>query len=260
MKWFEKIADKLSWLAIPNLTLILVAGSGTFFIIGSFQPEILPALLLTPSKVWQGEVWRVATFLFYPLDMHPIFAFFTYYIFYIMGTALEAEWGEAKFTLYVLIECVLTVVFLLVFPFTAATNSFIFGSIFLAFAFLFPEFTLYLFFIIPIKVKYIAALTWLFFLLILVQGTWGLRIMILIAVGNFLLFFGKTIFDNMRSHRRGMAFKAHKIREDKIPFHVCHACKITEKKDPNMDFRVCPSCKGLEYCKTHMKDHAHILT
>ena len=40
------------------------------------------------------------------------------------------------------------------------SNAFLFGSVFLAFAFLFPDFTIYLFFLIPVKIKVLAFIAW----------------------------------------------------------------------------------------------------
>lgn len=258
MKWFEKITVKLERLAIPNLTLILVGGSATFFIIGSFNRDILQGLPLVWSKVLSGEVWRLVTFLFYPLDMHPIFAFFTYYLGYIMGTSLEAEWGEAKFNLYVFIACLATVILSSLVPLSPTANGFIFGSIFLAFAYLYPDFTLYLFFVIPIKVKYIAGITWVIYIFSLITENWAVRTLILVSIGNFLLFFGKSILENARVSRFRMESKAKQIKEQNTPFHSCHVCKITEKKDPHINFRICNSCiGGFEYCIDHLNDHTH---
>ena len=259
MRWFEKIANKLEWLAIPNLTLILVAGSGTFFLLGSFHREILDLLPLVPAKVAQGEIWRVATFLFYPLDMHPVFAFFTYYFFYILGSSLEAEWGEARYTLYVLIACVSTAFFAFIAPSSEFKNGYIFGSLFLAFAFLYPDFQVYLFFVIPVKVKYLSAVVWLSYIYLFVTSEWGTRVSIVISLVNFLLFFGGAIWDRVRGGKRSMELKARQIKQESIPFHICDVCKITEKKDPKMEFRVCISCKGLEYCRVHLNDHVHTL-
>src|SRR5437868_10878942 len=124
-KVFRKISSKLEFFAIPNLTLLLVAGSGTFYLLGLPNRQFLSSLPLIPMKVYQGEVWRLLTFLIYPLDMHPIFAFFTYYIFYIMGSALEAEWGESKFTRYVFLAAFITILFSLAHPAFSVANGYI---------------------------------------------------------------------------------------------------------------------------------------
>ena len=41
-----------------------------------------------------------------------------------------------------------------------ASNQFLYGTVFLAFARLFPDFTINLFFILPIKIKWLALLAW----------------------------------------------------------------------------------------------------
>lgn len=258
MRWTDKLASKLGRLAVPNLTLWIVAGSGAFFLVGSFHRAALDTITLVPALVMQGEVWRILSFMIYPLDMSPFFAFFTYYLFYIMGTALEAEWGEAKFNLYIWMGAFWTIAGAFLTPNAPIQNSFLYGSVFLAFAYLYPEFELYIFFVIPVKIKYLAGITWIFYLFQLVVGSWPTRISILMSALNFLLFFGAEIADHVRGNARQMSRHAQEIREEETPFHLCAVCGLTEKKDPAMDFRVCSTCPGgLEYCQTHLRSHTH---
>lgn len=255
---WRKIQSLLENIAIPNLTRVLVFGSALCYVFVKFRPEFSYSLTFVPDLVLKGEYWRVLAFPFFPLDMSPIFAFFTYYFFYFMGTALEAEWGEVKYTRYILLAVIATVAFSFLHPLVPATNGFITGSIFLAFAFLFPDFLIYLFFFIPVKVKYVAALTWAGYIWALIAGDWATRISVLVVIANFLIFFYRDLMQIAAVGKHEMQATVKLIEEKAKAFHVCAACGLTEKKDPVMDFRVCSLCQGgLEYCLNHLKDHTH---
>ena len=258
MSFWQKIQSLTERIAIPNLTRVLVFGSALCYVFVKFQPVFAYSLAFVPALVLKGEYWRILAFPFYPVDMSPIFAFFAYYFFYFMGNALEAQWGEIKYTHYILLGMLATIAFSFFHPLVAVTNGFVTGSIFLAFAFLFPDFLIYLFFIIPVKVKYIAALTWAGYIWAILSSDWATRISVLVVICNFLIFFYRDILDFLRASKHDMQANVKVIQEAAHPFHVCAVCQVTEKKDPAMDFRVCSLCQGgLEYCLNHLKDHAH---
>jgi len=46
---------------------------------------------------------------------------------------------------------------------------------------------------------------------------------------------------------------------EKSYFHKCTVCGVTEKDNPDMEFRYCMTCEGhYEYCMEHLKNHEHI--
>ena len=63
-------------------------------------------------------------------------------------------------------------------------------SLFFAFAMLYPEMRLLLFFIIPVKVKWLALFSGVLCLFGFVFGTWADRLSVLFSLLNFLIFFG----------------------------------------------------------------------
>ena len=77
-------------------------------------------------------------------------------------------------------------------------NGFLYSTLFLAFATLYPETELLLFFILPVKVKYLAWLTWLAVGLSFVMGTASTRIAIVAALSNYFLFFGADLWSAVR--------------------------------------------------------------
>jgi hypothetical protein len=225
------------------------------------NPALLDAMLLRPDRVLDGEVWRLATFLFLLPKIHPIWAIFAWYLFFLMGTALEQSWGDFRYNVFLLIGWLATVGVSFLTPETAAAAVFLQGSVFLAFAYLFPDFQLLLFFILPIKIKWLALVQWLGYGYVLAVGSPIEQLLVLAAVSNFLLFFGRDILLRMRAGRRKMAAQAERIVSDKKkPFHSCRVCGITDQSHPEMDFRYCTKCTGgCCYCQEHLRNHEHVV-
>ncbi|MEI8345593.1 MAG: hypothetical protein WCG06_05935, partial [Candidatus Omnitrophota bacterium] len=190
MKFGEKLRDWLERICIRHLTVMLIAGSATSYVYSVFDRRFVGMLALVPAAAWTGEYWRFVSFVFCPLEMHPIFAFFVYYFFFLMGTTLEADWGPARFTRYIATAVAVTVGLSFFYPIGVYTNEFIFTSIFLAFAVLYPDFLVYVFFILPVKMKYLAGFTWVCYGLTLVYGGWPAKIGVAAVTVNFLIFFG----------------------------------------------------------------------
>ncbi len=267
MVWLDKLDRKFRGRGIPNLTLHLVIGQAFVYVLWrSGRPELLQFLYLIPANVFEGEVWRLVTFIFVPPNWHPIFLFFAIYIFYLMGTSLESFWGTFRYNLFLLIGYLATVLVtfalgVFISPYVAATNTFIGGSIFLAFATLNPDFQLMLFFILPVKIKWLALLMWLNYLIFLVIGNWMIRLSILASLCNYVLFFGRDMMLAIRAKRWRMERRAEEFARRNEPVHRCTVCGITDKDDPAMSFRYCTKCEGTPcYCQDHIKNHEHITT
>ena len=258
MKFLDRAQRRLGRFAIDNLTLYMVGGQGIAMILALSMPGYFEGMLLIPQRVLAGEWWRLISFFFTPPISNPIFAIFALYMLYFMGGSLEAHWGAARYNLYVLIGYLATIAGAFAFPYSVAMNQYITGSIFLAFAYLFPDFTIMLFFILPVKVKWIALLTWLYYGFQFITGSWAQRVMVLISIANFLLFFGTSIRLQAQSGHRKVQRQAKAIADRDKPVHVCTICGITDKTDRNMDFRYCTKCDPpVEYCSAHLRAHEH---
>ncbi|MDB5986091.1 MAG: hypothetical protein JWR16_1144 [Nevskia sp.] len=208
-----------------------------------------------------GEWWRLLSFVFTPPLGNPIFAVFALYLLYFMGGALEAHWGTLRYNLYVLIGILLTIAAAFAFPFAPATNTYVTGSIFLAFAYLFPDYTLYLFLILPVRIKWLALLTWLLYGYEFIFGNWASRLLILAAVANFFLFFGKDIYYRARHGHRQFKRQSSAIANRDKPLHVCTVCGINDKSHRTTEFRYCTKCEPpVAYCMEHLGNHQHART
>ena len=206
-----------------------------------------------PRRVLEGEVWRLVTFVGQPPPMNLVFALFFWYMFYLMGTALENTWGTFRYNVYLLVGWLATVSVSFLQPDAPASIGFLQGSVFLAFAYLYPDFQLLLFFILPVKVKWLALLQWIGYFYLMMFGDWMTRLLVLASVGNFVLFFWQDILLRMRAGRRRMAHQAKNIRQANTPRHTCAICGVTDLSDPKMSFRYCSKCIGAPcYCAEHI--------
>jgi hypothetical protein len=257
MNLLDTLERKFRRYAITNITIYLIAGQVIFFVLHLAGRFSLERVVLIPEMVLDGEWWRLITFLFIPPLTNPIFAFFAWYMFYLMGGALEGHWGAFRYNVFLLTGYIVTVAVSFLFPFYAATNIFIGGSVFLAFAALFPDFQIYIFFILPVKMKWLAVITWIGYVYQFIIGSWPTRLLVLASVSNFLLFFGKDIFWRLKSGNRKMVTKAREVSGKHEAFHRCTTCGITDQTHPGMEFRYCPECNGLGYCKDHIMSHEH---
>lgn len=266
MTILSRMERKFGRFAIPHVTLGLIVCQVLAYAF-IFAPRLVQnqepfdeRLFLIPRLVLDGELWRLATFLVVPPFTNFFFAFFFWYLFYLMGTSLERHWGAFRYNVYLLIGYVATVSVSFLTPDSSASNGYLQASVFLAFAFLYPEFELYIFFLLPVKIKWLALLTWIGYGLTVALGDWSSRLLVLASVANFLLFFGSDILERIRIGRRRMAVQAANFAVREKPyFHRCLTCGTTDRTHPNMEFRYCSKCAGnCCYCMEHLKDHEHV--
>lgn len=265
----DQLDRRLGRFALTHVTLYLIIGQVFVFLSSMFGLLDLRQFVLVPALVAQGEPWRLFTFLFFPPPVNPASMVslallpFAWWIFYLMGTALESYWGAFRYNLFLLTGIALTIGAAFITPEVPVTNAFLAGSVFLAFAWLNPDFELALFFILPIKIKWLALVTWLLYGYNLVMGAPSTRWQILASVGNFLIFFAGEIVATMRYRGRSMSVQAKRAAEEKHGPEARHRCRICDKTDltnPEMDFRYCSKCAGDEcYCPEHIANHEHVL-
>ncbi|MGD0462278.1 MAG: hypothetical protein ABSB74_07295 [Tepidisphaeraceae bacterium] len=259
MRLFAQLQRKLGPYAIPNVTLYLIAFQGFTFFISIVRPDYLSKLVLTHDGLFAGEWWRLLTLLIMPPLLHPVFLIFYLFIYFMIGTTLEARWGTFQYNIYILLGYLATVLVVLI-PGAVVSNFYLMESIFLAFAWLYPDFEFLLFFILPVKVKWLGLLGWIFYIVAFLGGGWTTKAEVAAGSINFLLFFHSDLVHRiLTSNRRfkgGMARA--RAQEAKPPMHVCAACGVTDQSDRKMEFRYCPLCTGTPaYCIDHIANHQH---
>src|SRR3954462_15298980 len=102
MDIINRLDKRLGRYAVENLTIYLIAGQSIFYVMGYLGKADPGMLLLIAGNVLSGEWWRLLTFLFTPPTANPLFVLFTWYLFYMMGTALEEYWGAFRYNLFML--------------------------------------------------------------------------------------------------------------------------------------------------------------
>lgn len=262
MKLLDKLERKFGRWAVPNVTLAVIVGQVLVYTV-TLTRQQLPAIELIPARVLAGEYWRLVTFIFTPPEVNLLFVIFAWQLFYLMGTTLEHTWGTFRYNLFLLSGWAATVAVSFLVPEQPASVAFLGSSVFLAFAWLYPEFEILILFILPVKAKWLALLTWISYGYTLMVGTLLEQMLMFASLANFLLFFGTDIYWRARRGRRRMIEQAHRIQNRYQPpaaRHRCRICGITEKSHPNEDFRYCSQCTGTQcYCSAHLRDHAHLL-
>jgi hypothetical protein len=207
-KWLVFLSRRMPWLAIPNIA----AGFAVVQILGFFlvfsQPMWFERLVLIPDAVWQGEIWRLVSFVAIPLSMSLLgFIFAVAFSFFILNS-IENEWGAFKTTLYVLVSIVVTALFSMIFNFPILEITGLASTFFLAAAALFPEQEIQIYFLIPVKMKFLGWLALAFLAFKLFQGSWFDRLFLLAIYSNYLLFFGPTLLYRVKEWKRRRDFKA----------------------------------------------------
>ena len=195
MTWYDKLERRFGNLYIPNLMIGVVLVQGAVWLLQRLMHAvwITQFFSLQSAAVLHGQVWRLFTFIFLPGSYsNPIFLFLSLYFYYVIGQTLENQWGGFRFNLYYLIgmvgawACSLLV--------GAWGNGGLLLSLFLAFAWLYPNMQVLLFYIIPIKVKWLgiaAGVMWAWDVLTY-PGIY--RLCPIFELAGFLLFFGPDVW------------------------------------------------------------------
>jgi hypothetical protein len=257
MNFLDALELRLARFAIPGLTRIIVGFNALVYVLYKLNHGFLSVLELEPQRIMAGEVWRLVSYIFIPqfgaLLMPDWFAVVLYLGFiWFVGEGLEHAWGPFKLNAYYVLGMIGTTVAAFAFG-SGFSNVMLNMSLFYAFARFFPETVIHLFYILPVKVKWMAWFWAAFLLLGFVTGTNSYRMALLAAFINYLIFFGPEIVHEAR-HRKGVAQRRRKFEADlepaAIPLHECAVCHKTEKTDPDLDFRVADD--GQEYCRPHL--------
>lgn len=261
MKLLDRLERQLGEFPKINITFYLIFGQIFVFFLMHFYPLYRNAFDLQGNLLLQGEYYRALSFLFKPIVNDFFFAVFTWYLYYMYGVALERYWGTFRYIVYILIVTIITIILALIYPNQSFSNQFIYGSVFLAFAYLFPEFELRLFFLIPIKVKWWALVLWIVMLGVLLLGSVAEKVQTILSVINFIFFFHEELLDEVKRRLRKSTIKVKETVSAKIPQHVCVVCKKNNIDNPDMGIRYCSKCVPEKcYCEEDFVKHAHVHT
>jgi hypothetical protein len=249
MKFLDTLEKRFGHLAVPNVVLVLIVAQLFIYAMIIVERLDLGSIVLIPKAVFGGEWWRMFSFLIAPPYLagsliQALFLAFFWYIFWMMSSALESAWGVFRFNVYLLSAILFAVAgaFLgqLVSP--AATifvsTTFLYYCIFFAFATLHPNIQFLIFFVIPMKVKWMA---WIILgfgaLFFLVMPTIGHRIAFAAPFLCYLLFFKDALKQSVEASKRRKKFESEREARAEEALHTCSVCGATDKSHPDRDFR-----------------------
>ena len=262
---------------IPNLMLYISIGTILVYVLLQFSDyTAISFLTFNLAHVLHGEVWRIITYIFVPMYGSPFSLLIALYFYYWIGSTLERQWGTAKFNLYYFSGVLLTVLGVTIV--SLATGNHFLGiagthyvnlSMFLAFAALYPETQVLLFFLIPVKMKWLAWIDIGVFALGIVQaiarGDIVGIVVPLVALLNFAAFIWPEVryFAQRKQYqhsRQTVQFKKAVKQQQQVRgyHHKCCVCGKTDTDHPDMQFRYCSKCAGYHcYCQDHIFSHVH---
>lgn len=259
MKWIDAAERKFGHLAIPGLLRWVALVNVLVFIAYKLYPPTFGVLDLIPSLVLQGEVWRLGTYIFIPqiFNVIPLPDWFNAAVFvafmWWVGDGLDAAWGPFRTNLFYLLGMVGTTIAAFLFG-ARISNIVLNSSVFFAFARFYGDTVIYMFYVLPMKVKWSAWLSAAWLLWTFVPGGLGSQMALLAAVVNYLVFFGPEIIQEARERQevgvRRARFAAASAPAEGETLHRCEVCGRTELVAPDLDFRVARD--GHEYCTEHL--------
>lgn len=304
-RWLDRFCYNHPRFGIPELMKYIAIGNVAVFIADMLMNGMLTSwIAFMPEQILRGEIWRLVTFVFVPVSSggYTIFGqtfFFALatFFYYWIGTALERQWGTTRFTVFYGLGVILNIVAgfviyaVLVGQLTGVgvaaaqarsylrtlstiSMTYVNMSLFFSFATLYPDMRVFLYGVIPIKVKWLAWLDVLFFVWsigsYLLDGQWAMALAPVIAILNYLIFFWEDLARSLNLGREKVRHrtsaqtinfkKAQKeVQQRKGYLHKCAVCGITDADDPNMEFRYCSKCNGYYcYCMRHINNHTHV--
>lgn len=256
--------------------LYIVIGTALTYIVSMMDTTgtFMTYLMFNPALILRGQIWRLVTFIFIPSTEGLVWVAFTLYFYYSIGSALEYHWGTGRFTLYYLCGMLMTIIFSLVLglvrnsSYMLVDGWYINLSLFFAFATLFPDERVLFFFIIPIKIKWMALLSAVLFIMPVFTSPFPESLLPLIAIANYFLFCGGDLIDYIKHLRGPQRKSAVNFRREvqRIKYeqrtqeyrHKCAVCGKTDTEYPNLDFRYCSRCNGYHcFCEEHINNHVH---
>jgi len=285
MSFLKRLERKLGRWAIPNLTTIIIAGQVLLYILqflakGQGEGVDPTTYWLLPSRVLSGEVWRLLTFVLNPPGSNPLFIFFYWFLLYRFGTTLEQQWGTIRFNSYLLIgyvamvsasliiwswggDAALIMCQILSINLTRGyvdTNMFFYGTLFFAFTRLYPDFVIHAYLVLPIRIVWLATIQWIAYGYVLLRGDWPIRLLVFASVLNYLLFFGREHWRDLKSGQRKRTFQSKVSKAAKQILHQCLVCELNSENSPKTLFRYCSKCDGqCCYCPEHIQGHEHVV-
>jgi len=280
MSFFSKLERKYGRYAIAGLTKIIIAAYVLGYVLMLVAPTVFGYLTLEPGLILKGQIWRLVTWVIIPPSSLDLFTIIMLLFYYSIGTNLERAMGNFRYNVFIIGGMLWTVVGAFIAYFVAVLNVqpgvipgvggafstyYICLSMFMMFAATYPDMRVLLYFIIPIKVKWLSAVYLASIIYTFINVSWVGKIAIAASVVNFIVYFLMTrrlYHYSPKEIKRKQEFKKAVQQAQPKPNqtrHKCAVCGKTEVDDPDMEFRYCSKCNGeYEYCMDHLFTHEHV--
>lgn len=253
--------------AIPGLIRYVVLFNALVFILHLLAPGFISVLELDPKLVLHGQVWRLVTWIFIPETLSPFWIFFALLFLLYLGDGLETAIGPAKLTLFYFCGVLLCTIVSFMFGLSGSgaslgrANTFLNLSLLLAYATVYPDFKVLVFFVLPVRIAWLA----LFSAAIMILASLGQPPVVSATLGaaflNYFLFFRSNLSTQVGAFKAGVArFSGPPTRRAQTKalmqdlstetLHHCEQCGRTEVSNPELEFRV--TSNGTDYCLEHL--------
>lgn len=291
MNWMDKLERKLGRYAVPNLSRYFVGAIVLGYVLSMLSPGFTDWISYDVSAILHGQIWRLFTWIFMPTTSLDFFGLLFLLCVLMWGSSLESMLGTFRMNVFlwggVILSDVGGILIYVITKLTLGTGAsiylstyYILMSMLLALAICMPEGEVRLYFVLPIKMKwmlvfellYLAYIVfntfktmiayangiWLGWVLGLVQSS-----QIILAVANmFLFFWASKTHISRKQKKRQREFRAQFSNPrpgSGISQHKCVICGRTELTNPELQFRYCSKCTGnKEYCQDHLFTHTHM--
>jgi membrane associated rhomboid family serine protease len=248
-RFWSQLERRLPWLGTPGAIKAVVLMNALTFLLVNIDPAYAGMLALVPEKIMQGEVWRLVSYIFVPETRSWFWVLFLLLFMWFLASALEETWGALKLNVFYLVG-MLGCTFAAFFFGGGPSNTFLNLSLFFAFATVVPDYEIFLFFVLRVKVKYVAWVLGGIYLLQLVAIPLSAKMAMIASLANYLLFFAPGFVRNLHSRQHNAARLQKFKPQSSETMHRCKICGRTELSDPLLDFRVARD--GHEYCTGHL--------
>ncbi len=262
MNWLNSLERKYHSYALEGLIRYISFLMLTVFFLNQSGMLSYNMLYLHRDAILSGQVWRLFTFLLIPKSTNFLFLIFELSILVMCADGLESRWGTFKLTAYYLTGALANIAAAMIMPEIQFGSYFIYLSLFLGFATIYPDYEILIFLILPVKVKYLAMISGGYMLYYMAIAPVYIKLAIGLAVGNYLLFFFNEIVTTIK-HNRNQAIRSAEYAKAAAPEkeyrHKCSVCGETDVSNPELNFRYCTcrSCgpNGVAFCNTHLAEH-----
>ena len=262
MNWLDKLEGRYGRWGMEGLMRHVCLLMLVVFFLDYYNLLQYHVLYLNRTAIMHGQIWRLFTFLLIPASPDAFRLFFELSILVMCADGLESHWGTFKLTVYYLIGALLCIIASLFMPDIQLGSYFIYLSLFLGFATISPNSEILFMALIPIKIKYMAMLSVVVMIYQMILAPMHMKIAIVIAIGNYLLFFAGAAFSGAKRnyyHSIRSAEFSKACTKSNDYRHRCSVCGKTDVSDPNTLFRYCTCAQcgnnGVAFCDEHLKQH-----